>query len=215
LAASGHDEAFVALVRGMTVPVVTFDQKVPGLDRDFVGSDNRLASAMLTEHLLQLGHRRIAFIAGPAQLHTASERLRGFTETMLSAGVDVDPDLVVDGQFTRLAGYEQAMRLLVRPDRPSAIIGANNSMALAALQAMQELSFDCPGDISLAMIDDVQWSSVITPKITMVVQDTARLGSLVGHRLLHRMMSPEGAAAPAEDFVLTPKFVPGNSCRRI
>ncbi|KFL31333.1 LacI family transcriptional regulator [Devosia riboflavina] len=215
LAPSSFGPDYVNFVESIKVPMVCFDQKVAGIERDFVGSDNFLAGAMLTEHLLQLGHRRIAFIAGPQHMHTASERYRGFVETMASAGVEVNPNYVVDGQFTRSAGYEAAMRLLIQPERPTAILGANNAVALAALQAMQELGFSCPDDISLAMIDNVQWSSVITPRITMVVQDTLQLGNIIARRLLHRITDPHAASEPPQDFVLAPKFVPGNSCRRI
>ncbi|HEY8576196.1 MAG TPA: LacI family DNA-binding transcriptional regulator [Devosia sp.] len=215
LAPSSFGADYVEFIQSIKVPMVCFDQKVEGIERDFVGSDNFLAGAMLTEHLLQLGHRRIAFIAGPQHLHTASERYRGFVETMASAGVEVNPNYVVDGQFTRSAGYEAAMRLLIQPERPTAILGANNAMALAALQAMQELGFSCPDDISLAMIDNVQWSSVITPRITMVVQDTLQLGNIIARRLLHRITSAEAAHEPAQDLVLAPKFVPGTSCRRL
>lgn len=215
LAPSSFGPDYVRFVESIKVPMVCFDQKVAGIERDFVGSDNYLAGAMLTEHLLRLGHRRIAFIAGPQHMHTASERHRGFVETMASAGVEVNPNYVVDGQFTRSAGYEAAMRLLIQPERPTAILGANNAVALAALQAMQELGFNCPGDISLCMIDDVQWSNVITPRITMVVQDTLKLGGIIARRLLHRITTPDAAAEPPQDFVLAPKFVPGNSCRRV
>lgn len=215
LAPSSFGPDYVRFVESIKVPMVCFDQKVKGIERDFVGSDNYLAGAMLTEHLLQLGHRRIAFIAGPQHMNTASERYRGFVETMASAGVEVNPNYVVDGQFTRSAGYEAAMRLLIQPERPTAILGANNAVALAALQAMQELGFNCPGDISLCMIDDVQWSNVITPRITMVVQDTLKLGGIIARRLLQRITSPDAAAEPPQDFVLAPKFVPGNSCRRV
>jgi len=215
LAPSSFGPDYVRFVESIKVPMVCFDQKVAGIERDFVGSDNYLAGAMLTEHLLQLGHRRIAFIAGPQHMHTASERYRGFVETMASAGVEVNPNYVVDGQFTRSAGYEAAMRLLIQPERPTAILGANNAVALAALQAMQELGFDCPSDISLCMIDDVQWSNVITPRITMVVQDTLKLGGIIARRLLHRISTPDAAAEPPQDFVLSPRFVPGNSCRRV
>lgn len=215
LAPSSFGPDYVKFVESIKVPMVCFDQKVAGIERDFVGSDNFLAGAMLTEHLLQLGHRRIAFIAGPQHMHTASERYRGFVETMASAGVEVNPNYIVDGQFTRTAGYEAAMRLLIQPERPTAILGANNAVALAALQAMQELGFSCPDDISLAMIDNVQWSSVITPRITMVVQDTLQLGNIIARRLLHRITDPDATNEPPQDFVLAPKFVPGNSCRRI
>lgn len=215
LAPSSFGPDYVDFISSIKVPMVCFDQKVAGIERDFVGSDNFLAGAMLTEHLLQLGHRRIAFIAGPQHMNTAAERYRGFMETMASAGVEVNPNYVVDGQFTRSAGYEAAMRLLIQPERPTAILGANNAVALAALQAMQELGFSCPDDISLAMIDNVQWSSVITPRITMVVQDTLQLGNIIARRLLHRITDPAANNEPAQDFVLAPKFVPGNSCRRI
>lgn len=215
LAPSSFGVDYVDFIQSLKVPMVCFDQKVSGIERDFVGSDNYLAGAMLTEHVLQLGHRRIAFIAGPPHMHTASERYRGFTDTMASAGVEVNPAYVVDGQFTRSGGYEAAMRLLIQPERPTAILGANNAMALAALQATQELGFNCPNDISLAMIDDVQWSNVITPRITMVVQDTLKLGNIIARRLLNRITSPEAAAEPPQNFVLAPRFVPGASCRRL
>lgn len=215
LAPSSFGPEYAHFISSIKVPMVCFDQKVAGIERDFVGSDNFLAGAMLTEHLLQLGHRRIAFIAGPPHMNTAAERYRGFVETMASAGVEVNPNYVVDGQFTRTAGYEAAMRLLIQPERPTAILGANNAVALAALQAMQELGFSCPDDISLAMIDNIQWSSVITPRITMVVQDTLQLGNIIARRLLHRITDPEAAFEPAQDFVLAPKFVPGASCRRL
>lgn len=215
LAPASFGPDYARYIESLKVPLVCFDQKVAGIARDFVGSDNFLAGAMLTEHLLQLGHRRIAFIAGPSHMHTATERYRGFAETMQSAGVDILPNLVVDGQFTRSGGYEAAMRLLIQPERPTAIIGANNAVALAALQAMQELGFRCPEDISLTMIDDVQWSNVITPRITMVVQETQKLGGLIARRLLHRITAPDAAAEPPENIVLSPRFVPGTSCRRL
>lgn len=215
LAPSSFGPDYAEYISAIKVPMVCFDQKVAGIERDFVGSDNFLAGAMLTEHLLQLGHRRIAFIAGPQHMHTAAERYRGFVETMASAGVEVNPNYVVDGQFTRSAGYEAAMRLLIQPERPTAILGANNAVALAALQAMQELGFSCPEDISLAMIDNVQWSSVITPRITMVVQDTIQLGNIIARRLLHRITNPDAVNEPSQDFVLSPKFVPGTSCRKV
>jgi len=211
----GTDLAYAEQIRGLDIPVVCFDHKVEGMARDFVGSDNRLAAAMLTEHLLQLGHRRIAFIGGTAWLYTASERLRGFVETMTGAGVEVDPSLVVDGGYNGDVAYAHAMRLMTRPDRPTAIIGANNDMGLAALKAIQELAFRCPEQVSLAMIDDVPWSGVIRPKLTMVVQDPVTIGQLAAQRLLHRILSPEGALEPPRDFIMTPRFVPGASSREI
>jgi len=215
MAPNGRGKDYAEFIQSFKIPIVCFDQKVEGIARDFIGSDNRLAVAMLTEHLLQLGHRRIAFIAGPEGLYSAQGRLAGFMETMAGAGVEVDPSLVVDGNFTGGPAYAQAMRLLTRADRPTAIIGANNVMALAALQAIQELGFRCPDDVSLAMVDDVAWSSVITPKLTTVVQDTLKMGGIVARQILQRILAANGDTEPPQDFILTPKFVLGTSCRRI
>jgi LacI family transcriptional regulator len=215
LAPAGSGPDYVAFIQSLRIPVICFDQKVAGLDRDFVGSNNYLAGAMLTEHLLQLGHRGIGFIKGPDHFNTAAERYRGFAETMASAGVDIDPAHVEDGKFTRSGGYAAAMKLLVQPNRPTAIIGANNTVALAALQAIQELGFRCPEDISLAMVDTVQWAEVITPKITTVVQDSVQLGNIIARRMLQRISDPGATLEPPQDFVLTPRFVPGTSCRRL
>ncbi len=212
---AGLNQDYVDFIDGLKIPVVCFDQKIDGLNRDFVGSNNYAAAAMLTEHLLHLGHTRIGFISGPDSLYTARERYRGFIETMNSAGIEVDPSLVVNGQYTRISGYESAMKLLVKRNRPTAIIGSNNTVALSALQVIQELGLNCPDDVSLVMIDDLPWTSVITPRITMVVQDTKQLGEIVASRLLRRVTSEELANEPPQDFLLDPKFVPGNSCRKI
>ena len=215
LAPNGQGKDYADFIQSFKIPIVCFDQRVDGIERDFIGSDNRLATAILTEHLLQLGHRRIAFIAGPESLYTARGRLAGYRETMAGAGVEIDPSLIVDGNFTNSAAYGQAMRLLTRADRPTAIVGANNVMGLAALQAVQELGFRCPDDISLAMVDDVPWSHVITPKLTTVVQDTVKMGTTIARQLLHRILAAGGAAEPARDFILSPRFVPGTSTKAI
>lgn len=215
LAPNGQGRDYADFIQGFKVPIVCFDQRVDGIARDFIGSDNQLAGAMLTEHLLQLGHRRIAFLTGPETLYTARGRLAGYLKTMAGAGVEVDPSLVVDGNYTNGPAYAGTMRLLTRADRPTAIIGANNVMGLAALQAAQELGFRCPDDISLAMIDDVPWSNVITPKLTTVVQDTVKMGGIIARQVVLRILSPEGAAEPPQDFILPPRFVPGASCKAI
>lgn len=214
IAPNGRDSAYVDYLHRLAIPIVAFDQKVPGLNCDFIGTDNRLASAMLTEHLLRLGHRRIALIGGPAGLHTADERRAGFHHAIENSGFPDAVGLFINGAYRKSEAYAQSMRLLTGSDRPSAVIGANNTMALSALQAMQELGFGCPQDVSLAMIDEIEWGNVMTPQITMAVQDTQEIGRLVATRLLHRILSPEGAAEPPQDRIIPPSFVPGTSTIR-
>lgn len=208
----GRDPDYVEFLRELTMPLVMIDQKLDGLDVDFVASDNVLASAMLTEHLIRFGHARIAHIAGISGLWTAERRKDGFRSTLRAAGIEPDESLIVDGQYQGDTAYAQAMRLLTRSDRPTAIVAANNVMALGALQAMNDLGFRCPEDISLTSIDDVPWGNVIKPRITMVVQDVDEMARIAAEWLFERINSRDGNDIPPRESILIPKLVVGQSC---
>jgi LacI family transcriptional regulator len=130
---------------------------------------------------------------------------------MAASGVEVDKTLITDGQYDDERAYAAAMRLLTRPDRPTAIIGSSNVMAMATLQAIGDLGVPCPERISLAGIDDVPWIDVISPRLTRVVQDATELGRISATRLLERIGGAIAPKAAGEDFVLTPRFILGTS----
>lgn len=203
----------VDYLRSLRIPMVLVDHKVEGLDADFVASDNVLASAMLTEHMIRFGHRRIAHIAGKTGLWTAERRKDGFRSTMASAGIAIDESLIVDGDYDGERAYAEAMRLLTRPDRPTAIVAANNVMALGTLQAINDLGFRCPDDVSITSIDDVPWGNVIRPRITMVVQGIDLMARAATEFLMERIRTRGGVPhIPARDHILLPKLVVGQSC---
>lgn len=211
LSPHGNDEAFVDHLNRLSMPVVLVDHNVAGAQCDFVGSDNVLASSMLTEHMLRHGHRRIALIAGQVGLYSADQRTKGFYRTMQSAGVEVDHSLVVDAAYDGERAYAEAMRLLTRADRPTAILAANNIMALGVLQAIMDLGFRCPEDISLTSIDDVPWSNVIRPRLTMVVQPIEEIARIACEMLFERIAARGEAQLPPRDRVLIPKLIVGQS----
>jgi LacI family transcriptional regulator len=211
LSPHGSSPEHVEHIRRLQMPMVLIDHKVEGLEADFVASDNVLASAMLTEHVIRFGHRRIAHIAGKPGLYTSYMREKGFRDTMAGAGIEVDESLVVDGQYDGERAYAQAMRLLTRADRPTAILAANNVMALGTLQAINDLGFRCPDEISLTSIDDVPWGNVIQPRITMVVQPVDEMARIATECLMERI-NARGATIPPRDFILIPKLVVGHSC---
>jgi LacI family transcriptional regulator len=208
----GNDEETVAHIGRLKMPLILFDHKVAGLECDFIGTDNVLATSMLTEHLIRLGHTRIAHIAGTAGLWTTEERKRGFLNCMAAAGLDPDPRLVLDGQYDGEKAYAAAMRLLTQPDRPTAIIAANNVTALGVLEAINDLGYRCPEDISLTCIDDVPWGKLIKPRLTMVVQPVLEMARVASERLLSRIAGRSSEQAPPEDIIFTPRFVLGESC---
>lgn len=192
----------------LNMPFVLFDHKLNGVQSDFVGTDNQLASAMLTEHLIRLGHSCIGYIGGPPGLHTAEKRRQGFVDTMLASGLDVDPALIMDGPYCGEHGYEAAMRLMTRrTGRPTALLAASNVMALGALQACNDLTISCPQEVSLAGIDDVPWSNLIRPRITVAVQPIEEMARKASQMLMARIAAADPATIPFRDVILAPRLV--------
>jgi LacI family transcriptional regulator len=201
------------VLSGLDAPVVCLDQRVEGLAADHVGCDNRLATEILTEHLLQLGHRRIAYLGGNRALYTAREREAGFRGVMQRAGNEIDESLVLDARYDSVIAYEQAMRVLTKSPAPSAILAASNIIGLATLEAIFDLQLRCPEDMSLAMIDSLPWANLITPRITCVMQDARQIGRRVAERLFMRIDGTGGKAFVSETVPL--RFVSGASCKRL
>ena len=208
----GVGEAYRARLASFGAPLVTFDQKIEGLRRDFVGTDNLLAARMLTAYLLRLGHRRIAYIGGRPGLWSADMRRRGFLETMQQAGAEVERDWCVVGGYRSAPALSACVSIMSGRERPTAILAANNVMALGALQAINDLGFRCPADISLVSIDDVPWSGVVKPRLTMVGQPVAEVAQTAVDWLLERVA--RGAQGPpgARQRVLPPRLILGESC---
>ena len=207
---SGPD--YCAELEQIGVPLVTFNQYVEGLARDFVGTDNVLASRMLTEYLLRLGHRRIAFIGGQPGLWTSERRIEGYRDALRLADVPLDPELEVVANYQGPEAYDQTLRLLSDGRRPTAILASNNVMALGALQAINDLGFRCPQDMSLVSIDDVPWMGLVKPRLTLVVQPWQELASQAIDWLLERIDARDPAALPPRKKIFQPRFVLGESC---
>lgn len=208
----GGGEAYRARLAAVRPPLVLFDQRIDGLDRDFVGLDSLMAGRMLTEYLLRLGHRRIGFIGGRAGLWSADMRLRGFHEAMQGAGAVVEPAWCVVGNYRSEPAYRECAAMLSGPERPSAILAANNVMALGALQAINDLGFRCPADISLVSIDDVPWSGVVKPRLTMVSQPVDEISRIAIEWLLERIAGGPELALPRREMILPPRLIAGESC---
>lgn len=215
MAPLSNDPEFSSYLRQIDVPVVLIDQYVDGVNLDFVCSDNELTTTMLTEYLVRLGHRRICYLGGQPQWWTARLRRAGFRAAMAASGIEIDPELEIVADFSGEKAYDHVTRLMSRPNRPTAIVAANNLMALGALQAINDLGFECPRDISLTGVDDVPWGSVIKPRITTVVQPVEELAQIAARWILERIDTRGGAAIPPRTHVAMPRLVIGESCARV
>ena len=186
LDAAGASSIPEELLDGINVVLIDQpSQRWPG-----VASDAEGAGRLAAEHLLSLGHRRLAFIGPSADVHTFRMRERGFTRAIRAAGVTVESELFRRVPAT-IAGGQAAIRaLLAQPSRPTAIFCANDLLALGAYKACAQSGVSIPGDVSLVGCDDIEFSQLVTPELTTVAVPARELGARAA-RLLLRALAGE------------------------
>jgi DNA-binding LacI/PurR family transcriptional regulator len=195
----------------LAIPLVQLDRAVSGIDTDSVMIDNRMASRLAVEHLVKLGHERIATIAGPQTSMTRRERLLGFEAVMQELGLEPDPRYVKVSDFRRETGAALTRELLrVRP-RPTAIFAHNNVLAESVLKVLQAERIRVPEEMAVIGFDDTSWATLVTPPLSVVDQPTARLGEIAAELLLDQIC---GAAASRElrHIQLEPRLLIRGSC---
>jgi LacI family transcriptional regulator len=156
------------------VPVVVLNALVEG--RPSITIDNAGGARAVVRHLAALGHRRIAFVGGPANNGDAAQRRRGYRAGVRAAGADSDSELELSGNFTEDSGYEAAKGIAGRSQRPTAMFAANDAMAIGALSAFNEAGIRVPDDIALVGFDDIPIARFLSPPLTSVKVPIADLG---------------------------------------
>ena len=193
---------FIANFPRQGIPVVLINRDVDGVELDRVVSDNldggRQAGQMLTE----LGHRRIAIIAGPANTSTARDRECGFRESLSAAGLELDRRLSRAGDYSHHSGYQWCLELLREEPAPTAIACANDVVAFGALDAARRLGVRVPEDLSVVGYDDVEMASWEAFNLTTVHQPLARMARVAARLLIGRLehapeSSPQAHVFPA------------------
>jgi LacI family xylobiose transport system transcriptional regulator len=166
----------------------------PDPDVPSVGSANWAGGLAATRHLTDQGHRRVAIITGPEDLMCSLARLDGYRSALAMAGVEADPGLIRFGDFHVQGGFEHALDLLRRPDRPTAIFAGSDLQALGVLEAARVLGLSVPGELSVVGYDDVppaQWSS---PPLTTVHQPLQRMAEEAARMLLQPKNAKKSAS---------------------
>jgi len=142
---------------------------LPGTSYAFVDIDNRVAARQGVEHLIGLGHSRIACITNALPSYVAPiERLEGYQDALRNAGIAYDPNLVRYGDFDSESGYRQMKSLLVEPQLPTAVFVASDVVAFGVMLAIRERGLSIPGDIALVGFDDVAVSRYVEPSLTTI-----------------------------------------------
>lgn len=166
--------------------------------------DNQGGARLLARHLLSLGHRRIGYVAGPLERTTTRHRLEGHRQAMREAGAAGDEDrLTVHGSYDRRSGYDATVELLRREPQITAVVAANDTVALGAAAALRDRGLRIPEDISVAGFDDLPFSVDVVPALTTVRLPLAEAGARAGRLAMGKENPPPGGLAliPAELMV--------------
>jgi len=147
------------------------------LDFPYIEMDSRTVFILLVEHLVERGHRRIAYIGGPRDVTLQGDRFAGYQEGLTRTGIPFNESYIVEGDLTRNGGYHAAQQLLALPEPPTAIIGANDMSAIGAMRAAHERGLVVGRDLAVAGYDGTEDSEHTQPPLTTLKQptyDTAR-----------------------------------------
>lgn len=210
--ASSNGAPVQALLR-QNVSVVVLDRRVEGAAVDTVRGDSINGAYQLVHHLVELGHRRIALLSGPANLSVSQERAAGYEQALRAVGQLPEPALMLFGAFTVESGRTMMQRLLNLPARPTAIFAGNNFIAAGALSVMREVGLRMPEDMSVVVFDDLPDPYVTEPVLTVVAQPAYELGQVAARRLLTRLS--QSSPAPVRDEILPVRLIVRRSTMKL
>ncbi|WP_432543476.1 LacI family DNA-binding transcriptional regulator [Kineococcus sp. SYSU DK002] len=185
LVASSLAPALARELLEATVPVVVVDPTGgPVEGAPSVGATNWAGGLSATEHLVRLGHRRVAHVSGPTGMLCSRARLGGYRAGLESAGLVVDPGLVREGDFYQESGLREGTALLALPDPPTAVFAASDQIALGVYEAVRRAGLRVPEDVSVVGFDDLTLAAWASPPLTTVHQPLVQMGALAARTVL-------------------------------
>jgi len=209
LAPSGLPTPNLRLWLRAGLPLVLVDRRLAGVHADAALVDNKEGARSAVQHLIALGHRRIGMIGGPQQVFTGQERLTGYYEALRDAGIKPDSALVRLGDFKQHSGHRLAQEFIRMRPRPTALFVANNLMTIGAVMALKEMGVAIPGEMAVVGFDDMEWASILTPRLTAVAQPAHMLGTSAAQLFLQRLEHPD---RPQQEIILKTRLVIRESC---
>ena len=191
MARSVDEDSLLSLER-QDVPFVLLGHSNGQLQCSTIAVDNELGAYKAASHLLGHGHQRIGIITGPENSPDNKGRLQGYKKALLDAGISLQQNMVVPGNFRYEEGQIAIQRLLEGNSPPTAVLAANDEMAMGAMDAAQHRNLRVPEDLAVIGFDDIQMSALIRPSLTTVRQPMQLLGEAAVTLLFDRLQSSNG-----------------------
>ena len=194
IVAAGLSSENIRNLLAREIPLVLVDRRVPEVDADYVLTDNQGGGRLATRHLIDRGHRTIACIAGLEGVKLSSDRIAGYQEALEQAGIAIQPQLILRGDFQYQSGYHAAQRLFGNRSMPTAIFACNDLMAIGAYRFAHEKGLRIPDQLSIVGFDDIRLAAYAYPPLTTIRQSKHTMGAsaakLLIERMAHRELAP-------------------------
>lgn len=196
----------IDIIHKQNTPVVVIDRFVMHEGVDIVRGDSEGGAYQLTKHLIDLGHKRISLISGREKVSTSVDRVNGYQQAMKDSGLASYIDYYF-GQFSVQSGIDFTNQLLSKANKPTAIIGGNNFVAVGVLTALQKLNMLVPEDVAVVSFDEIPVNLIHNPFLTAIVQPPYEIGQKATQLLVSRIQNGDKPQVPFRDIVLPVKLI--------
>lgn len=193
------------LLQKHKIPFVLLDREVPGIEADTVLGDSREGARLLVQHLIDLGHRRIALVNGPHDISSARERYNGYRDALKQNGIPCDPTLFLEVSYqSKQDGTIEDWLCSTLAEKPTAIFAGNNFLALSLIRLLHNKGLDVPRDISIVCFDELEPGLVVHPFLTVAAQQSYQFGFLGARMLIDRIRD---GSLPPKKIILPTEIV--------
>ncbi len=203
-ASSHRSMEVIRAARSRKMPMVVLDREIPNARINSVTVNNNYGAFIVTEHLIGLGHRNIAYVGGVAGMEISDRRQEGYRRALDEHGLAAPASYVQHGDYTMPSGFEAVKRLYQAHPEITGVVAATDLMALGALQYLNKIGVRVPEDVSLAGFDNIELSRDSTPALTTVEYPMERMSALVIDLILRQIKDGEDAI---EAVTLFPKLI--------
>jgi DNA-binding LacI/PurR family transcriptional regulator len=185
------------------IPMVLFDRIDDSLNVSKVVVDDKAGAFKAVEHLIETGCRKIAFVGGPDNLYVSHERMSGYIDALKKHDLPIDESMILHCKDLRTDAAALTQTLLDRPDRPDAIFGMNDPIAIAVMQVLKKAGVSVPDEISIVGFTDEPVSQFIHPSLTTVAQPAYAIGQEAARLLMQQINSKDEDFAPIKKVLHT------------
>jgi len=205
LASIGINPPYVEQLRELNIPYVLVSRLCPSLEEaSYVIIDDKEGARIATEHLVKLGHRRIAFVGGSPSLQNTQDRLAGYREVLKRYNLPENPDWILLNGSDQEAGRKATQEVLKTSPRPTAIFAENDLVALGVIEVADRAGMKIPEDLSVVGFDNISYSALPRIQLTTVAQPAVEMGQMAAEWLI---TATENRSCPKLHRVLRPRLV--------